>query len=295
MTKTYLGIDGGASSGKWCLIDSSGQILANGKSGPIDGHIYREESRARLAKFLAEINNAIQIGPSAAHVGLTGAPETRDAQSELRNLFSSVLGKINLEIENDVYLGYRAAFGKDQGVFLYSGTGSIAVYRDSQGLLRKVGGWGYLLGDEGGGYWIGREAIRCALFAIEDARNSEIATAVFKVSGGDSWDAVKRFVYSSSREQIATLAQPTLALAESGNHEANEIVIQAASHLAELVIRAERKLGFIPRRVILSGGVLSASKLISNEVEKALGRDVESFQGDSAFEAALVARQRDAH
>jgi len=39
--KTYLGIDGGASSGRWCLVDDSGKKVAAGTSGPIDGHIYR--------------------------------------------------------------------------------------------------------------------------------------------------------------------------------------------------------------------------------------------------------------
>ena len=47
MSQLFLGLDGGASSSKWCVINELGEKISEGKSGPVDGHIYREETKAR--------------------------------------------------------------------------------------------------------------------------------------------------------------------------------------------------------------------------------------------------------
>lgn len=290
MSKTFLGVDGGASSGKWCLIDEAGTKLEESVEAPIDGHIYRAESRSRLAQFLTTVKSNIKTQPSAAHMGLTGAPETLEAQREIRDLFSSVFGEIPLAIENDVFLGYRAAFGDEAGIFLYAGTGSIVVYREASGSLKRVGGWGYLLGDEGGGYWIGREGIRKTLLALESSEQIELSKLVFEHAGGRDWDSIKRFVYSSSREQIASLALPILALAEAGNKEAGEIANNAGFELAGLVTRTEKIIGAKSARVIFSGGVANTGNLIKKSLEFELGRGIEKFSGETAYQAALLAR-----
>ena len=291
MSKTFLGVDGGASSGKWCLLDEAGTKLEENVGAPIDGHIYRAESRSRLTQFLTTVKSSIETQPSAAHIGLTGAPETLEAQREIRELFSFVFGEIPLVIENDVFLGYRAAFGDEAGIFLYAGTGSIVVYREASGSLKRVGGWGYLLGDEGGGYWIGREGIRKTLLALENNEQIELAKVIFEHAGGRDWDSIKRFVYSSSREQIASLALPILTLAEAGNKEAGEIANIAGVELAFLVKRTEKKLNSKGLRVIFSGGIASDFNLVTRALEVELGRTIESFSGDTAYQAALIARE----
>lgn len=291
MSKTFLGVDGGASSGKWCLLDEAGTKLEENVGAPIDGHIYRVESRSRLTQFLTTVKSSIETQPSAAHIGLTGAPETLEAQREIRELFSFVFGEIPLVIENDVFLGYRAAFGDEAGIFLYAGTGSIVVYREASGSLKRVGGWGYLLGDEGGGYWIGREGIRKTLLALENNEQIELAKVIFEHAGGRDWDSIKRFVYSSSREQIASLALPILTLAEAGNKEAGEIANIAGVELAFLVKRTEKKLNSKGLRVIFSGGIASDFNLVTRALEVELGRTIESFSGDTAYQAALIARE----
>lgn len=291
MSTTFLGIDGGASSAKWCLIDESGSTRESGVLGPIDGHVYREESRSRLTKFLELVKTGISTLPSAIHLGLTGAPENFEAQVEIRKLIAASFGDVPLAIENDVYLGYRAAFRDVSGIFLYAGTGSIAVFKDAKGNLKRVGGWGYLLGDEGGGYWIGREAIRSALFALEDNRESELSQVIFSCVGGRDWDEIKKFVYSSSREEIASLAPPILDLAEKGDAEARKIAWKAGIELADLVKRSEMTLGARGLPVIFSGGIASASNLVTESIERELGLSIKRFMGDTAYQAALIAKQ----
>ena len=290
MSKVFFGIDGGASSAKWCVINESGDKISEGKSGPIDGHIYRDESKERLSLLLREIRNSTSSEIVAGHVGLTGAPESPGDQVGLKTLFSEVLGVSRLTIENDVYLGYRAAFGKEFGLFLYAGTGSILVYRSNDGEINRIGGWGYLLGDEGAGYWIGRESIRETLRGMEEGRRSVLSAFVFEVSGGASWDKIKRFVYSTSREKIAGLANPILKAAEAGDEDAKEIATQAGLELAGLVKRAEKVLNRNDYPITFSGGIASASPIVKKAIEQEIGREISLFSGDTAFAAAKLAR-----
>lgn len=292
MSRIYLGIDGGASSAKWCLVGESGEKLAEGKFGPIDGHIYRSESRDRLSNFLENIRSSTQYDIEGAHVGLTGSPESSDEQFELRKMFKEVLGVKNLTLENDVHLGYRAAFGDSSGLFLYAGTGSILIYQGIDGRLNRIGGWGYLLGDEGAGYWIGKEVIRSTLRALEEGRESPLSKFVFEAAQGTSWDKIKRFVYSTSREQIAQLAQPLLLAAESGSEDAKQIAINAGLELASLVRRAKRILGTDGQLITFSGGIAMASSIVRGVIEDEIGQKISLFSGDTALTAAQMARSK---
>lgn len=290
MSKVFLGIDGGASSAKWCLVNESGQMISEGISGPIDGHIYREESRERLLLFLREIRESVSSEIAAAHIGLTGSPENSEDQIELKNCFKEILGVSRLMIENDVFLGYRTAFGDQFGLFLYAGTGSILVYRETNGRLNRFGGWGYLLGDEGAGYWIGREAIRETLRAMEEGRKSPLSDFVMEFSGGHNWDKIKRFVYSTSRENIARLAKPVLQAAETGNEEAKQVIVKAGLELSGLIKRAKKVLDIESHPIVFSGGIANASTILKEVIEREIGQEVKIFSGDTALTAAKAAK-----
>ena len=157
MTLT-LGIDGGASATKWALRKEDGSFI-EGKSKPIDGHIYRESSRIQLSEVLTEINHSVDSDKVVAiYAGITGigAESIEETKAIFTTFFPGALVKIVIDME----LGYRAHFNLGQGIFLYSGTGSIAVHMTIDNKTIRAGGWGYLLGDEGGGYWIGLQGIR---------------------------------------------------------------------------------------------------------------------------------------
>jgi hypothetical protein len=76
----------------------------------------------------------------------------------LRRLLSPLAAKV--EVLTDYELAHRAAFGRGPGVLLVASTGAIAFARPASGAGRRAGGLGPLLGDEGSGFWLGREAVR---------------------------------------------------------------------------------------------------------------------------------------
>ena len=170
-----LGIDGGSSSAKWTLIDQSGAIKSKGSSNPIDGHLYRVESQEKMEKFLLELRQELgNLNPDHITIGITGLGSVK----KIEEYFLKAFPGAKLSIGTDVALAYRSEFKDGEGIYLYAGTGSIAVHITKTGEEISIGGWGYLLGDEGAGYWIGREALRHLMTQIEELSSlDELSTS----------------------------------------------------------------------------------------------------------------------
>ena len=290
----YLGIDAGASSTKWTLLDSEGTVK-EGISLSMDGHINREESKTRMITVLSEIEAAAHPQKmTAIYAGITGISETVEGVAATVEIFRSVFGKARLELVTDIELGYRAHLGLGEGIFLYAGTGSIALHIDKNREMIRVGGWGYLLGDEGGGYWIGREAIRRVLFHIESQSpitSNSFEDQILTFIDCRNWKDIKSFVYSHERSKMASIARPVIELAQQGDRTALEILQEAAGYLANLVRRLERNLGEDEKPVVFAGGLSTGSNSLLQALIAELGREVRVPNIRSATRAAELARQ----
>jgi N-acetylmuramic acid 6-phosphate etherase len=164
------------------------------------------------------------------------------------------------------------------GVALICGTGSSAFARAADGRTTLCGGWGYLLGDEGSGYAIGRAALRAAL---EDEESNSPArplkSAVLKLFNTRSAREASQRVYSSAdpRVTLASVAPLVIRAAEDGDPQAVALVDAAARDLAALTARAARTVGLAEGSFALAvtGGVIVSSKRLQNRLQAAL-RDV---------------------
>jgi N-acetylglucosamine kinase-like BadF-type ATPase len=283
----YLGIDAGASATKWALINENG-LVASGVREAMDGHLYRETSIQRMRKVLKEISTEIKdVDISAVYMGITGVTHDGSIEREIKSAFSC-----ESTVVSDIELAYRANFADGEGVLLYAGTGSVAYAIDENCSVHQIGGWGYLLGDEGAGYWIGKEAIRVALFSIESNKQieeSSLAAQILKEINAYDWNTVKAFVYSQDRSAIAALSKIVDSAASAGDSEASNILKNAAKHLADLVERMDKQLTRKSLSVKFTGGI-SHSKLLYIELEKFLRMRVSTSMVDIALRAAELAR-----
>lgn len=283
----FLGIDAGASTTKWSLINESG-VVAAGTQEAMDGHLYRETSKARMDKVLSEIAQQVSGKKiSRIYIGITGVVHDGSIERCLHENFGAPS-----RVVSDIELAYRANFPQGEGILVYAGTGSVAYVIDERGVVHQTGGWGYLLGDEGGGYWIGREAVRSVLFEIESKTSigsDSLANLILKEIKANDWNSVKAFVYSQERSAIAALSRIVVIAAESGDKCAIDILRGAAGHLADLVNRTDSKLikKFLP--VKFTGG-MSGSALLYRELEKTLPMRVTVSTVDIAQRAAELAR-----
>ena len=287
MTLT-LGIDGGASATKWALRKEDGSFI-EGKSKPIDGHIYRESSRIQLSEVLTEINHSVDSDKVVAiYAGITGigAESIEETKAIFTTFFPGALVKIVIDME----LGYRAHFNLGQGIFLYSGTGSIAVHMTIDNKTIRAGGWGYLLGDEGGGYWIGLQGIRHTVSILD--KRSEIdplSQRIMSTLGVNDWDGIKAFVYSRDRSAIASLAQDVINLALSGDPASKQIVTQASIHLGDLVRDIDSLVETKNLPVVLGGGISEGGQFIRDAISTHVGRAITLSRVNMAKRAAELA------
>ncbi|HEY8530717.1 MAG TPA: BadF/BadG/BcrA/BcrD ATPase family protein, partial [Limnochorda sp.] len=168
----------------------------------------------------------------------------------------------------------------EPGVLLLAGTGSLALALGPDGREIRAGGWGYLLGDEGSGYWIGREAIRAALRA-EDGRGpaTSLTRRLCRAAGVERVSDLVGPVHRGewSRARIAGLAKDVLEAAVQGDEVARAIIDSAARELALLVRavldRAEFLASLDPVPTVTAGGLFRMGEAWLARVERALARE----------------------
>ena len=102
------------------------------------------------------------VGPAAICLGIAGVDRPNDA-AVVRGIMKRIGFKARVLIVNDALIALETGAPGQPGVVIISGTGSIAYGRNAAGEAARSGGWGYVLGDEGSGYWIGRAALRAVL------------------------------------------------------------------------------------------------------------------------------------
>ena len=170
--------------------------------------------------------------------GLTTAPTDADSRQRLCTLVAAATDAAEVWLADDAVTTHAGALSLGWGVSVVAGTGVACLAVPEQGAARIIGGHGYLLGDEGGAFWIGREALRAVLRA-EDGRGPTTALAAAAARRFDGLDDLGDRLHSARRpvNDIAQFAPDVLAVAEQGDRVAEAIVDEAVGELV-LLIRA---------------------------------------------------------
>ena len=179
-------------------------------------------------------------------------------------------------VVSDVLPILAAGAPQCQGVALVAGTGSVAFARGADGQSILCGGWGYLLGDEGSGYAIGRTALRQALLDMETSTRRPLTDAVLRAMEAKAPVDITRAIYRDDdpRAAIAAIAPIVINAAEGDDPDAQGIVETAAHDLAGLAARAVTQVKLLERPIpiAVAGGVFINSRRIQQELELELRR-----------------------
>jgi N-acetylglucosamine kinase len=158
-----LGIDVGGSKTVCLLADDSGTVLAEGRA---EGANLQGAGELTLEKVLHAVMEKTLHGadavPSAVCLGIAGVDRAAD-EAVVRSIMGRIGYRARILVVNDALIALQAGVGDAAGIVIVSGTGSIAYGRNARGEASRAGGWGYVLGDEGSGYWIGRMALRAVV------------------------------------------------------------------------------------------------------------------------------------
>jgi N-acetylglucosamine kinase-like BadF-type ATPase len=167
------------------------------------------------------------------------------------------LGLGQVLVLTDAEVAFASATSASDGTVLIAGTGSIAGRIRKRRLVSTVGGYGWLLGDEGSAFWLGREAVRATLDALAvEGELGALATSVLAEAGietADRLQAWQRLITVANAEAPIRLAR--FAPLVSAAADAGPILDRAATLLVEIALRARESGEDTP--IVLVGSVLS--------------------------------------
>ena len=232
-----VGVDAGG-SGSRAVVVRDGVVVARRDLGPINVLLHAD-AVDRLAGAVTD------AGAAAAGFGLAGLRSDEHARELTAELARRTGARVVVGDDTDAALA--GAFAGRPGIVVIAGTGSGAAGRDAAGRTVRVGGHGFLLGDEGGGYWIGREAVRAALRAADGTGPATALTAVVQRAFGSLAGAETEVHRHPTERGLLSRLVPDVAAAAAGpDAEAARILAEAAAYLAELAIAVRARLGDLP-------------------------------------------------
>jgi N-acetylglucosamine kinase-like BadF-type ATPase len=304
MPRYFLGVDGGQSGTTAIIGAESGRVLGIGRGGPCN-HVGAAEGRA---KFINAINasvgaactaaglEAAKVRFASACLGFSGGPADKQA------ILGQILASDRILVTDDAGIALSGALAGEPGIVITAGTGSIAFGRNAQGNTARAGGWGYLFGDEGGGFWIAREALRAAL-RWEEGWGPPTSLRAILLDAVAAWNSGARnindlmhrsYTPEFPRPRIASLALLVNYAAENGDPAAQRILSEAARELALLALAVRNQL-FGPLesvRCAYTGGVFHSRILrarFGDTLEREAGLVVTAPVHDPAVGALLEA------
>lgn len=216
-----------------------------------------EVAAANIAQLFSRIGGPDAGGRpvSRVYAGAGGVDTQEDAQALAAMIEPHVPGA-EITVVHDSRL-LLAAGRTRTGVAVIAGTGSAAWGRNDDGEEARAGGWGYLLGDEGSGYWLGREAVRHSLRRMNQGMApDELTEALLASTGVDHPNKLIALFHSpgTDRRYWAQQARLVIEAADQGHAVSQLLVQQAGQDLADLAEQVARQLR-IQGPVVLGGGL----------------------------------------
>ena len=271
-----LGVDGGGTKTACVISDTGGRLLGAGIGGSSNYLTVGEEEAKRSIQVAVERaieKSGVRIPKfRVAYLGMAGAGRPSGV-NVIRRMVESLGLAEEVVIDTDAAIALAGATACNPGVVVISGTGSIAFGINKDGEKGRAGGWGYLLGDEGSGYDIGRKGLAAALRAY-DGRGEETVLLRrlmdrLKVSNVD--DLVDHVYLGGVKAgEVSSLTPLIVEAAREGDLVSRRILGDAVEELSSAAIALIRKLNMAGEGfgLALMGGLFNVRDLIADPVQK---------------------------
>ncbi|MGW3660713.1 N-acetylglucosamine kinase [Streptomyces sp. NPDC005151] len=306
MTALFLGLDVGGSRTRAVLVDADGREVGRsthpGANAAVNGP---SVVAARLVDAIsaaltdAERRSAPDAERRSADIAgcVIGLSGYRALEESERAHIADACREASaphcpVTLLPDAVIAFASGTAKPTGSVLIAGTGAIACRIDGHRVAATAGGLGWLLGDEGGGFWLGKEAIRRTAESLRRGTSAgPLAEAVFAAASlkEHSVEALLRWTYERPPQHLAALAPLLGPAAEAGDPLAMQLIADAARALADLVA----SVAIAGEPVVLAGSVATRSATVHDLLVAEIGVTREVLSGtDAALAAAHLALVR---
>jgi len=298
-----IGIDGGGTkTALKQLADEKGNILLENEGGPCNINSMEEVYVKNMLKELIEdtlTKTCIKMEDiKVLCIGTAGVDRPSDKkiiEKIIKNLGFS--GKII--VTNDGEIALFGGVGEDEGVIVISGTGSICYGRNKKGEIKRAGGWGHIIGDEGSGYYIGINAINYIAKAYDGINEKTIMTdLILDYLNLEGPQDLIDYIYRSGagKSEIASLARLVDEAYKKGDIAAKKILLKAAFELflcAKAVIY-NLNLNDKNIKLAINGSVIVKNECVNMEFKRLMNEnlpfvEISNMKHDAAYGAVLMA------
>ncbi len=261
----YLGVDAGGTKTLAVISDEDGNVLAEGRAGGANVHNFSIEAgfgnveaavKAARESLNLEVGTIIENGC----VGLSGLDSEGDRR-RVGEYWQEQVGRLGvrtMRIVNDGLVGLRSGTA-GAGVCIVSGTGSncygISDSRDEV----IAGDWGYVLGDQGSGYALGRELLWQTVKELDGRADEWISAKVLEQLGVHSLDELVEWAYKPGEIRIAQIAALSTLRHDEQLSSHPLMAVMTGKILSELelaYLAVVKRLGLVEFDVVVMGGVL---------------------------------------
>lgn len=261
-----LGLDIGGSASRARLRDGDRGVVDADGPGANVATLDPTVVDRRLSALVGKLG---QVHPLACCAGAAGA-EVPAGRARLQDILVRLLPDCRVAIVHDARLVLAAA-SVDAGVALIAGTGSVAYGRTAAGRESQRGGWGWMVGDDGGGVWITRKAAREVMRRADAAEPpGALGEALLEAAGAADTRQLTSVLHAMREPmQWAGLASVVFATAETDSGS-DAIIRRAARELASLVRDVRTDLE-AEGPIVLAGGLLLHQPRLEAAVRAELG------------------------
>lgn len=296
-----LGVDGGGSNTRSVIAELSGRIIARGVSGPSNPLTVGAEAAGKTIVEAAEeaINRCGEGRFKAVCLGLAGIERLYGRES-IRRIVENCIAVEKVLIVSDAAAALAGASGCGTGVVVVAGTGSIAYGVNANGETARAGGWGWMVGDEGSGYDIGKRAIVAALRAYDgrDAPTKLVQLIKESLNLRDLNEIIDHVYVSGMKpNEVASLAPTVAEAAKMGDQAALRILNEAGYELGCVAVAVIKRLRLLGRFLVAkTGGVFQLGSPLNDAFEEAIRQaapecSILSSRFEPAVGAAFLALQ----
>jgi len=275
-SEKILGVEGGGTKTAWVLVErieagfadpaSQWRIVDQGKLPPSN---FRLTTPERLRAIFSELPKEID----RAGIFLAGCGPGEDQQS-LSRLSAEIWSTAKIIVGNDRESGLAAALEHGDGIVVNAGSGSSVTGRRGD-RIENAGGWGHVLGDTGGGYFLSIRALRLILREYDLHRvEMQFTAKILHALSLNNLDELVRWAQTADKMEIAMLAPVVFEAAASGDARVMEIIESGAKVLSEYTEAVAARLHLLAPKVMLLGGLFHRDSIYTHAFRRRLKKNL---------------------
>lgn len=294
----FIGIDSGGSKCRIVIAATDMKVILKKTYTGIHYSVTGAEKYSSLVSLYIrdslKIKNLKLKDCKGICLGIAGAREKSDRR-KLKKSFCAILNFKNVLITTDAMTALYGAFEGEDGIIIISGTGSV-LYGLSENKIKRVGGWGRIIGDEGSGYWIGKRALNLITKEFDGSFSQSLLSEHISNEFGITVGNVNERIFHG-KFNIQDIAPAVIECAEKNCPLSLKIISEAAgdlvSHVKTFLRTTNRK---NPVNIVFTGSVIENKNLLSVMLKRKLEKikivSVTEKKHSPEFGALLLAKYK---